>query len=204
MAESPRPDADWLSFMMQPVRYVDAARFAACFDGAVAPALSQRMRSNTRLQDRLSALIQTRYKLDGWIDPHTLDAADRTVALAGPAELAALALRAGSIYWSASIAGTVLAKAVNALQQQLGDSLVGFAIGQRDLAGPIQSLDPLDSVGGRIGADGWRCLAAWCDAAPVGIGARVRLKLPQDSIADQPCPAQFKDNGAAIIRRAAA
>jgi hypothetical protein len=204
MAESPRPDADWLSFMTQPVRYVDAARFAACFDGTVTPALSQRMRSNPRLQDRLSALLQTRYKLDGWSDPNTLDAADRVVALAGPDELAALALRAGAIYWSASIASTVLAKAVNALQQQLGDTLVGFAIGQRDLAGPIQPLDPLDSVGQRIEADGWRCLAAWCDAAPPGIGARVRLKLPLGSIADQLSPAQFKSNGAAIIRRAAA
>jgi hypothetical protein len=155
------------------------------------------------LQGRLSALVQTHYKLDGWIDPQTLDEVDREIALATPRDLAAIALQAGAIYWSSAIAGTVLAKAVTALQQQLGDELVSYAITHRDLSGPAQSLEPLESVGERIEADGWRCLAAWCDTVPPGIALRVRLKLPQGSIADQPAPPQFKDNGAAILRRAA-
>jgi hypothetical protein len=203
MAASQNPDADWQAFIKEPIRYIDAARFAACFDGAVAPAAADRLRENPRLQGRLSALVQARYGLAGWTEAETLSAADRAVALATPEELAALALRAGAIYWSSTIAGTVLARAVNALQQQLGEDLVSYAMGQRDLAGPVQSLEPLDDVRSRIEADGWRCLAAWCDAAPPGITSRVRLRLQQGSIADQPAPPQFKDIGPALIRRAA-
>jgi hypothetical protein len=201
---SSNPDADWQSFMREPVRYIDPARFAACFGDTVAPALSQQLRQNPRLQSRLSLLVQTHYRLESWTDPRTLEAADRVIALAMPRELAQLALRAGAIYWSAAIAGTVLAKAVTALQQQLGDEFVSYAIGQRDLAGPAQSLEPLDTLGTRIETDGWRCLAAWCDAAAPGIALRVRLKLPEGSIVDQPAPPEFKGKGAAIIRRAAA
>jgi hypothetical protein len=197
-------DADWRFFLQDAAGHIDASRLAACFDGAVPASLSQQMLENERLRTRLSALVQTQYELDGGIDPQGLDGADRIVAMAGLHDLASLVLRAGAIWWSGAIAGTVLAKAVAALQQQLGDELVSYAIGQRDLTGPAQSLEPLDSVGERIEADGWRCLAAWCDAAPAGLGTRVRLRLPEGTLADQPAPEAFRDKGIAIIRRAAA
>ncbi len=201
---TPAPDAHWRLFLKEPARHIDASRLAACFDGVVPASLSQQMLENERLRTRLSALVQTHYALDGGIDPQTLEDADRIVAMASLHQLASLVLRAGAIWWSGAIAGTVLAKAVGALQQQLGDELVSYAIGQRDLTGPMQSLEPLDGVGERIEADGWRCLAAWCDAAPAGLGTRVRLRLPVGTLADQPAPEAFKDKGVAIIRRAAA
>ena len=204
MKASSSQDAAWLSFMTEPARYIDPARFTAFFDGSVSPALSRQLQRNQRLQHRLSSLLHAHYKLDGAIDPQTLGDADKAVALATPDGLATLAVRAGAIYWSAAIASTVLAKAVTALQQQLGEALITYAMDHRDLAAPTRrSLEPLETVGERIQADGWRCLADWCDASPPGIALRVRLKLPPGSLADQPALPLFKDKGAAIIRRAA-
>lgn len=204
MAASPEPVMDWQNFMMEPALYIEADRFAACFEGAFSPALCRKLQESQRLRSRLSAAVRQHYGLGPWIDPDSVDEVDRVIALAPADDLPDLAARAGAIYWSSVIASTVLAKAVNALHQQLGDELCGYAINQRDLAGPAQSLEPLDTVGDRIEDDGWRCLSAWCASVAPGIGQRVRLKLPKDSIADLPAPPEFAARGAEIIRRAAA
>jgi hypothetical protein len=204
MKASPPANAQWQSFMAEPALYIDPERFAAFFDGAVTLSLSEKLRENRRLQSRLSWLLRAHYQLDSGIGLETLDEADMTIALADPRVLESIALRAGAIYWSSAIAGTVLAKAVNALHQHLGEELLGYAIAERALGGPVQSLEPLETVGERIMDDGWRCFAEWCDATPRAIALRVRLKLPQGSIGDQPAPPEFKGKGAAIFRRAAA
>jgi hypothetical protein len=204
MKASPDPALDWRSFMTEPVLYMDPARFEACFEGVFPPAVCRKMQGSARLRSRLSDVVQTHYQLDPWVDPEQMEAIDRAIALEPAQGLMDLALRAGAIYWSSAIAGAVLAKTVAALHSQLGDDLCAYAIAHRDLTGPAQRLEPLDDVGDRIEDDGWRCLAAWCEAVPAGIGLRVRLKLPTDSIMDQPAPPEFKARGPEIIRRAAA
>lgn len=195
---------DWQNFMMEPALYIEPDRFAACFEGAFTPSLCRKLLESQRLRSRLSITVQQHYQLGPWIDPEQVDEVDRVIALAPADILPDLALRAGAVYWSSAIASTVLAKAVTVLQQQLGDELLGWAINQRDLAGPAQTLTPLETVGDRIEDDGWRCLAAWCASVQPGIGLRVRLKLPKDSIIDLPAPPEFAERGADIIRRAAA
>jgi len=204
MKASPEAAPQWQSFMMEPILYIEPARFAACFEGAIAPSLCLKLKQSRRLQSRLSAVVRAHYTLAQWIEPDQLSDLDRAIALAPPDGLADIARRAGAIYWSAAIAGTVLAKAVAALQQQLGNDLCGYAISHRDLAGPVQPLEPLTEIGPRVEDDGWRCFAAWCATVPAGVGARVKLKLPQDGIADQPVPPPFMERGPTILRRAAA
>lgn len=204
MMASPEPVMDWQNFMMEPALYIEPDRFAACFEGAFTPSLCRKLLESQRLRSRLSTTVQQHYQLGPWIDPEQVDEVDRVIALAPADILPDLALRAGAVYWSSAIASTVLAKAVTVLQQQLGDELLGWAINQRDLAGPAQTLTPLETVGDRIEDDGWRCLAAWCASVQPGIGLRVRLKLPKDSIIDLPAPPEFAERGADIIRRAAA
>jgi hypothetical protein len=204
MMASPEPVMDWQNFMMEPALYIEPDRFAACFEDAFTPSLCRKLLESQRLRARLSTAVQRHYQLGPWIDPEQVDEVDRVIALAPADILPDLALRAGAIYWSSAIASTVLAKAVGVLQQQLGDELCGYAINQRDLAGPAQSLEPLETVGDRIEDDGWRCLSAWCASVQPGIGQRVRLKLPKDSIIDLPAPPAFAARGPEIIRRAAA
>jgi hypothetical protein len=197
-------ELDWQSFMMEPIRYIEPSRFHACFEGAIGPKLCERLRGSPRLQSRLSTLVRRHYQLMDWIDPDQLDDADRALVLASIPALQTVARRAGAIYWSGVIASTVLAKAVTVLHKELGAELCSFAIAQRDLSGPAQSLEPLDGLGLRIEADGWRCLAGWCATLPAGVGVRVRLKLPQGGVADEAPLAPFAEQGPAIVRRAAA
>jgi YOP proteins translocation protein K (YscK) len=204
MVASPEPVMDWQTFMREPALYIERDRFAACFEGAFSRSLCRKLQDSYRLRSRLSSIVQQHYQLGPWIDPEEVDEIDREIALALVHDLTALAQRAGAIYWSSTIASTVLAKAVTALHQQLGDELCSYAISQRDLAGPAQSLEPLETVGDRIEADGWRCLSAWCASVAPGIGLRVQLRLPKDSIIDRPAPLEFVALGPEIIRRAAA
>jgi hypothetical protein len=172
------PMTDWGTFMWQSADYIDAGRLAACFDNAFSPELCERLRGTSRLQDRLSQLIDNRYALAAPIAEDAIEDGDRTIALSPTERLLDLIRRAGAIYWANAIANVVLAEEVRRLHEQLGDTLCAFALANRDLSGPGETLEPLISVSERITEDGERCFAAWCQSLPEAVGARVRLKLP--------------------------
>jgi hypothetical protein len=198
------PDAVWRSFMTEPAQYIHAERLAHCFGGAFPAGLCVRMRATPRLASRLSSLIASHYELPPAAAEDKFDAADKAVALAPAESLTEIVRRAGAIFWSAAIANTVLARDVSALQSCVGEALCALAVKHRDLSGPEQPLAPFDTLAERVTADGWRCLAAWCDAVDPALGARTRLKLPVRDGLDAPPPSPFTEIGPAIIRRAAA
>jgi YOP proteins translocation protein K (YscK) len=190
--------------MSRPAAYIDGSRLAACFEQAFGADLCDRLKASTRLQARLSALVCAQYSLAQRVPPEACSDLDRTIALFPAARLVDLAQRSGAIFWASTIANVVLAREVEALHQQLGELLCSFALAHRDLAGPEQAIEPLDDVGSRIADDGWRCLSAWCDVVPAGVGARVRLKLPPNDVLDSAATdGRFREAGPSIIRRAA-
>ena len=192
----------WRSFIDNPAVYVAPERLAACFGGAISVAACERMLATERLQVRLSALLAEQHAL-AEPDVHESDDLDRSVALASVDDLDDIALRSGAIYWAGALAGVILAQKAAALHDALGEELCAFAVASRDLAGPLQSLDPVEGIRERVLADGWRCLSAWCHALPAAIGMRVRLKLPPDDLIDATPPPSFAETGPAIVRRAA-
>jgi hypothetical protein len=202
------PMTDWGTFMWRSADYIDAGRLAACFDNAFSPELCERLRGASRLQDRLSQLIDNRYALAAPIAEDVIEDGDRTIALSPAERLLDLIRRAGAIYWANAIANVVLAEEVRWLHEQLGGALCAFALANRDLSGPGETLEPLVSVSERITEDGERCFAAWCQSLPEAVGARVRLKLsaryepstygPGEGLAES-----FAAIGPSIVRRAA-
>jgi hypothetical protein len=204
MKAGPEPSLDWQSFMKEPAGYIAPDRFAGVFEGVLPARLCEKMLESPRLRSRLSGLLQGHFQLGQWIDADALDTVDQALVLISVDELSPIARRAGAVFWSSAIAGAVLAKAVAALQEQLGDELCSYAMNQRDLAGPGRNLEPLDTVGDRIEADGWRCIAAWCQTLPAPVAARMKLKFPKDSIFDEPVAPEFEQRGPEIIRRVAA
>ena len=192
----------WHSFIDNPAGYAAPQRLAVCFDGAISATVCERMLATERLQARLSTLLVERHALAGSAADDS-DDLDRDIALASADDLDELALRSGAIYWAGALAGIILAQKAAALHEALGEELCAFAVANRDLAGPVQSLDPVEGIRERVLADGWRCLSAWCDAVPAAIGMRVRLKLPPDDLIDAIPPLPFVETGPAIVRRAA-
>lgn len=201
---STEPEASWPAFMTEPARYIDAERLARCFGGALPSGLCVRMLAVPRLSDRLSGVIASHYRLPPAAAEDQFDPADRAIGLAPAQNLPEIARRAGAIYWSAAIANTVLAREVSALQSAISETLCGFAVAHRELAGPEQPLAPFETLAERMSADGWLCLAAWCNAVDPAMGARTFLKLPAREGLDAPLAEPFVKLGPAIIRRAAA
>jgi hypothetical protein len=204
MSAATEPGAAWRILMAEPAQYIEAGRLARCFGDGFPVGLCERMRATPRLARRLSDIITSHYGLLPAKREDEFEAADRAVAVASAQTLSEIARRAGAIFWSATIANTVLARDVSALQSYLGEALFSFAVKHRDLAGPEQALAPLDTMPMRITADGWRCLSAWCAAVDPAIGLRVRLKLPRLAELEASPAAPFTASGPAIIRRAAA
>jgi hypothetical protein len=206
MTDSPENSVEvigWSAFMARPATYIDRSRLSACFGAQIGNELCGRLQGAIRLQHRLSILIDQHYSLASTVASEALSELARSIALASAERLAEYALRSGAIYWAATIVGAVRAREVKAFQQELGEALCTYALTHRDLAGPSQQVEPLDSLGARIAEDGWRCLGAWCHAQPDGVGARVRLKLAASHALDDPPQSPFDKIGPPIVRRVA-
>lgn len=195
-------DTAWRSFMTEPASYAEGSRLAACFGAPVKPELGSRLLESARMRAQVSALLTARYELPAWIAPEECTEQDRAIALLSANELQALVKLAGAIYWSSAMASAVLAKEVQALHDAVSAEICATAIRHRDLAAPGFALGSLDTLADRIMDDGWRCLAAWCDAMPNGIGKRVRLKLPASPLLDTLATSPFVERGPEIVRRA--
>ncbi len=193
----------WLASSDDLAATIDPERLSECFDRHIRPDLCARLKMSARLQERLSGIISARFDLLPLPHEWSGNEGDKALVLASPDALTEIVSRAGAIYWSAAIAGTVLAVDVAALRDEIGDELCRFAVKHRDLAAPGLSLPPRDRLSEEISAAGWRCLAAWCETADPAIGARVRLKLPPHDILDTAVRQDFRERGPQIIRRAA-
>jgi hypothetical protein len=202
-ADTDTQPASWGEFMNGPGTYIDGSRLASCFRNEFGTALCQRLTTSKRLQSRLSAIIHTHYGLGPWVPPEALSEADRAIALCSSAQLNILAQRSGAIFWASTIANVILSRQVEALHQQLGEALCSFALAHRDLSGPEQSLEPPHNVGQRVTEDGWRCVGAWCQVLPAGVGVRVRLKVAVNDAIDRRPERPFQEIGPSIVRRAA-
>jgi hypothetical protein len=189
--------------MTAPAAYIDGSRLASCFVNEFSVALCQRLSASRRLRSRLSAIIDAHYALGPWVPPNALSEVDRTIALCPSGQLNVLAQRSGAIFWASTIANVILSRQVETLHQQLGEALCKLGLAHRDLSGPEQALEPLHNVGSRVVDDGWRCIGAWCHAAPLGVGARVRLKTAKRDALDRPPESPFQEVGPSIVRRAA-
>ncbi|AZO22756.1 MULTISPECIES: SctK family type III secretion system sorting platform protein [unclassified Mesorhizobium] len=193
--------SDWHAFISNPASYADAARLADCFGGTIGEAACERMRQSQRLHERLSKLLLDHYGLSCTVD-EPADDVDRAIALSSGEELEELALRSGAIYQASSIAAVIAGREAAALQAALGMDICSAAVANRDLAGPIQPLEPLDDIYNRVHADGLSCLCAWCQAMPRDTSMRVRLKLMPHELVDGTAIAPFAEIGPAIVRRA--
>lgn len=200
-SQSTGADAGWDAFVTQPARYIEPSRLAVCFDGLVDSELCGRLMSSSRLEERLSSLVQSRYGLASTIAAEDVSDIDRSIALASSEQLAELVRRAGAIFWANSIANTVRAADAAAFDAALGETLCVLALANRDLSGPMQPLAPYDRLGQRVVEDGLRCLGGWCNAQGAGVGLRVRLKLPPHTALDDAVNSPFDELGPAIMRR---
>lgn len=192
---------DWATLMNRPASYADPARLAACFGGTVTTAVCARLVASGRLQERLSALMVTFYRLEAPVDLQATAAVDRKVALLMPEASRELTRRAGAIFFANAIASAVRADDVRRLRARFGEALYAFALANRDLSGP--SRGPVSGDGTEaLEQQGLRCLSAWCRAQPPAIGTRVRLKSPPSAAIDR-LETSVIDSGPAIVRRAA-
>jgi YOP protein translocation protein YscK len=194
----------WHDFMEQPVGYIHPERLAKCFHGHASPDLCVKLTANGRIRRRLGEMIRLYYLLPPGDAVHESgDERDLIIAMAPPDALEAIVPRAGAIYWSAAIAGTIRAAEVAALQEQIGEELCNFAVKNRDLSGGGATLPSTDTIGDRIMASGWQCMAGWCEALHPAIAARLRLKLPPNKLFDAPLSEGYAGIAPEIVRRAA-
>ena len=196
-------EVGWQTFMRDPVGYIHPSQLARAFSGEIGPELAVALADCERLHGRISALVSERNALPPFPDDDATLPQDRAIATASPEALTLIITRAGAVFWASAIANAVRGRDVEALESRLGVELCRFALKHRELAGPReQQLEPFDTLLDRIVLDGWRCYAGWCEALPQAAGARARLRIPADIIADA-ASSSAPEIGAAIVRAAA-
>ena len=203
MTTSGEADAAWRSFFLNPAAYVHPQRLADCFGGGVPQDVCNRLKSSKRLHERLSALLSSHYELTPELDEDSYAEGDMAIVLNRAEWFDDIILRAGVIFWGKTIANTVLARDVAALQEQIGAPLCNLAIEHRSLSGPEQSLQPLENLKDRISEDGRRCLLAWYEQLPPVLSQRFRLKFSAHEEPSEPVDEPFASLGPQIVRCAA-
>nr|WP_180882923.1 SctK family type III secretion system sorting platform protein [Mesorhizobium loti] len=193
--------SDWQEFWSNPASYVDAGWLSDCFDGQIGFEACERMLETPRLQQRLSKLLAARHELAAGAPARLPEQVDQQIALAPGDELERLALRAGAIYWANSLAAVIDGRQAGAIQTALGPELCALAVANRDISGPVKPLEPLDSLSGRVFADGLSCLESWLQDMPPQLASRVRLKLA-NGLPGLGDTKQVAELGARILRRA--
>ncbi|TKT69265.1 hypothetical protein [Aquamicrobium sp. LC103] len=190
--------------MQNPAAYAHPERLAACFDRAISATACKTLLETKRLSTRLSHLIEKRYALGAERSAEeAIGEEDRRVALLPPDAMAEVAMRAGVTYWASAFAGAITGSEAAPLRREFGEELCAYALANKDLAGPKQELDPVDTARERIASDGWRCLAAWCHVVGPAAGTRFRLKLRPMALLDEVPSAALLEIGPQIIRRVA-
>lgn len=193
-------EAAWASFTETPSDYIDPARLGDVLGANINAQLCSELRQCARLRRRLSSLIIAHYKLPP-LNKEMPDGPDKQVAVIPTSELPALALRAGAIYWSTTLAGVVKRDDVARIQKIIGEGLFRFAIRHNRFGGPKRRLEPFETLQRRMSADGWCCYIAWCEDFSPGIAARARLKVPPKRLHTQ-LSEQIKIKGSEILRQA--
>lgn len=188
--------------MRQPVAYIDLTRLAACFDDRFGTEFCGRLRSASRLHDRVSALITEHYMLAPPVPQEEVSEIDRMIALLPAEQVVDLIRRAGAIFSANAIANLVLADEVRRLHEQLDEALCSFALANRHLSGPEDGFESLADVAAQVAAAGERCFAAWCQSQPAAVGARVRLRLARSPALDDRSEGVFAEIGPSIVRGA--
>ncbi|WP_048647047.1 hypothetical protein [Nitratireductor soli] len=209
MIPAAAPDLDAVDedelFRQLPSVYADPAWLVSCFGDAISRETARRLLATKRLQGRLSRLLADQHRLPTSIakGAPAMEEVDQAIAYASAEKLSEIAMKAGAVYWAATLARTISGREAAILRNELGAALCTLAVANKDLAGPEQPLEPLTRIRERIEADGWRCLVAWCEAVGQFVAARVRLKLPPQSPLAEPLVPCFATIGPLIVRRLA-
>jgi hypothetical protein len=194
---------DWATLMNRPAAYVHPARLAACFDGRITVRLCGRLLSASRLEDKLSLIINKFYALPTPVAQDAVSPSDQKIALVPMGRISDLIRRAGAIYWANAIANALRAEEVRWLRDRLGVVPYTLALANRHLSRASGTLELTDEAEAQIEEDGVRCLAAWCRMQPAAVRGRILLKSPARPALDDGVLSPFDEIGPAIIRCAA-
>ncbi len=165
---------------MRDLRLLDAAphdRIALLLGFGVSPALVTRLVRSPRLQARLAPVVVSR--LGALAVPDKWQAAALAML---PDELHDLANRTGAVWHAGAIARIIDGPSRRTLVGALGENTYELALAGIALAQPVGYPAPSPaSLVEAVAADGAASLAAWCEAQPPSIAARLRLMRPDVS-----------------------
>jgi hypothetical protein len=191
------------TFRSQPAAYAHPRRVVHAFGGLITERVASQLVEDERFRDRLSMLLAETYALPANDDAGPLSEAGKRLAAASGSDLMILARQFGAVYWARAIAGVIQSSAVVSLKQALGDEIYATALAHRDLAGPDRVLPEHEAIETATTAAGLRCIAAWCNAQPIWVAQRIRLKFPDGTELDEPAVAPFDEVGPPIVDRVA-
>jgi hypothetical protein len=172
-------------FLTDPGAWADPALVAPLISPGLPPETAHRLLSSPRLAARASSWLADRL---GRGDLAALPPEDLALAIATAETLDAVALCAGAVWHAPRVRALVLAADLAMLRARLGDEVRDAALRHGALAPAITPPMAADGTAGNadvlaedIARDGASCMAAWIDALPEWVAARVRLKWQSDT-----------------------
>ncbi|MEZ5932782.1 MAG: SctK family type III secretion system sorting platform protein [Alphaproteobacteria bacterium] len=195
-----------LRFERLPAAWCHPDRLAGLLPQGLPAGFQGRLQGSPRLRLRLSALLTRRFALEPLGARDLATPEGRFARLEGEALQSALR-RIGAIWHARALRNVILQDELRRLIERLGRGNHRAGLRRTDLApsddreseDAADDAPDVDTLIARIERDGLLALNAWCCLQPASLAARLRLKLPPCSEADDEPPASHREHGPRIV-----
>lgn len=189
----------WQTLLEQPLGFIDAAYFKACFAESVSPEQLAALRKQERFQGRLLQLLMSRFQLAALERSAQPDPLDLPVLLLTPQTFNELARGCGAVWHASTLSREIRGDVVSELRRLLGNDVFALALAHRALGGAADLLRQPAELLEVIDRDGAACVSAWLRAQPPELRRWLGLRFTDPQVHDVQIPGALN-----IVRSVAA
>lgn len=189
----------WQTLLAQPLTFVGAEHFQACFAQGVSAEQLSALRQQPRFQDRLLQLLMRHFQLQALEPSAQPDARDLPVLLLAPKTFQALPRLCGAVWHASTLSREIRGDVVSELRRLLGNDVFALALANRALSGAADLLRQPAELVEAIDRDGAACVSAWLRAQPPQLRDWLRLRFADPQVHDVQVPGDIN-----IVRSVAA
>jgi hypothetical protein len=189
----------WQALLEQPLSFIGAQHFKACFPESVSPEQLAALRKQERFQGRLLQLLMSHFGLQALELSAQPDPLDLPVMLLPVHTFKELPRLCGAVWHASTLSREIRGDVVSELRRLLGNEVFNLALAQRGMGGAADLLRQPAELLEVIDRDGAACVSAWLRAQSPDLRQWLSLRFDDPQVHDVQIPGALN-----IVRSVAA
>jgi hypothetical protein len=178
----------WQTLLEQPLGFIGAEHFKACFPDSVSPQQLAALRQQERFQERLLQLLMNHFGLQGLELSAQPDPLDLPVMLLPAKTFNELPRLCGAVWHASTLSREIRGDVVSELRRLLSNEVFTQALAHRGLAGAADLLRQPAQLLEVIDRDGGACVSTWLRAQKPELRQWLMLRFADPQVHDVQIP----------------